>query len=95
MNSLEQEYDYNRKWSLKSVQNLGWELIRIEKEILKEPYYYATETKKKTFIKNGVEIEYTEVLARGVKRHNITYLWKKNNKYCSHVKSFNPIAILE
>lgn len=96
MNTLEQEYDYNRIWSLKAVQKLGWELIRVNKEMLKEPYYYATEVRKKPYLgKDGIEREYTEVLATGVKRYNITYLWKKSNAYCAHVKSFNPIAILE
>lgn len=95
MNSLQQEYDYGRKWSLAKIQAKGWSLKSVVKEERDEAHEYAIEGKWQKFIKEGREIKYFKATKTGIIREDVVYNWTKGNLSCSHVKSFNPLYFLE
>ncbi|MAD25887.1 MAG: hypothetical protein CMO44_17130 [Verrucomicrobiales bacterium] len=95
MNSLQKEYDYGRKWPLSKMEANGWKLVSVVKEHRDEPHEYATEGKWEEFMKNGQKIKYFKATETSVIREDIVYNWSKGNRYCSHVKSFNPIIMLD
>jgi len=94
MDSLQQEYDYGRKWSLSKIEAKGWSLISVQKEHRKEPHTYITKGTWEEFVKDGRKIKYFKAIETDIVREDIVYNWSKGKFYCSHVKTFNPVVIL-
>ena len=95
MNALEQEYDHGRKWPLTKIEEQGWQLRKVTKDERKEPHTYIVEGKWEEFKKEGRLIKYLKAIETDTVRDDIVYLWRKGQFACSHVKTFNPIAILD
>tara|TARA_B100000963_G_scaffold187748_1_gene163409 strand:+ start:20000 stop:20287 length:288 start_codon:yes stop_codon:yes gene_type:complete len=94
MNALEQEYDHGRKWPLSKIKEQGWQLSKVTKDERKEPHTYIVKGKWEEFKKEGRLIKFLKATETDTVRDDIVYLWKKGQFACSHVKTFNPIAIL-